>query len=140
MEEKTRNKRNLKRESERTYRFLGVRSTRFSLGLQKAHRVKNFQKGGNEMEWGSWVYKVINPSLDPTVRSPKVAKDLSYPCFGKWNRRFLDKKRQFLSLPIHSFIYFYFYFYFLFLFLFFILFLFTCLARKVFFFERRVLL
>ena len=110
MEEKTRNKRNLKRESERTYGFLEVRSTRFSLGLQKAHRDRNFKKGGNEMKWGPWVYKVINPSLDPTVRSPKAAKDLSYPCFGKWNRRFLDKKRQFLSLPIHSFIYFYFIF------------------------------
>ena len=56
------------------------------------------------MKWGPWVYKVINPSLDPTVRSPKAAKDLSYPCFGKWNRRFFNKKRRFLSFFIYLFI------------------------------------
>jgi hypothetical protein len=57
------------------------------------------------MKWGLWVYEVITSSLDPTVRSPKAVKDLSYPCLGKRNRRFFNKKRRFLSLFIYLLIF-----------------------------------
>jgi hypothetical protein len=80
------------------------------------------------MKWGPWVYEVINPSLNPTVR-PQICQNLSYPCLGKRNRRFLNKKRQFLSL-FHLFTHFYSHCYFYFL----------APGAKKCLFERRVML
>jgi hypothetical protein len=109
-------------------------------GASEIARGRKFLERRQRNEMGSCVYEVIVPSLDPTVRSPKAVKDLSYPCFGKWNRRFFNKKRRF-SFFICLFAYlFVFFILFYFIFIFIIIFIIRWhLARKILF-ERCVVL
>jgi hypothetical protein len=82
------------------------------------------KKGGNEIKWGSWVYEVINPSLDPTVHSPNLSKTFHICALGNGTTVSLIRNDNFfLSLFIHLFY----------------LFLFMYLARKALL-KRRVLL
>jgi hypothetical protein len=92
-------------------------------GASEIARGRKFLERRQRNEMVSCVYEVIVPSLDPTVCSPKAVKDLSYPCFGKWNRRFFNKKRRFslfTCLFIYLLVFFYYFILFSLLFLLFV--------------------
>ena len=62
------------------------------------------KKGGNEIKWGPWVYKVINPSLNPTVRSPGLSRTFHIRALGNGTAVSLIRNDSFfLSLFIRLF-------------------------------------